>query len=229
MTARPLAARVLAVLALAVSPVLAAPPNVVGPVTLDAVGGLKLGAIKATLTHFDDAWSGATQARIKPRPGFPKASAGRWEMQSEFASRSSSVPFALTQTLEQSSGDVRVRYALTHPTGIGTKAMVLGLVLPSAEYRGKAVRFDDKAVTLPTETQKQEIFSGHSIKRIVLPTATGTLELTGTFGVYVQDERAMSGNDVTLRLFFSPGSGTLKEASLDFTLRHTPSGSGRLT
>jgi hypothetical protein len=222
MTARPLAARVLAVLALAVSPVLAAPPGAVGPVTLDAVGGMKIGAIKATLTHFDDAWSGATQARIKPRPGFPKSSAGRWEMQADFPSRSDNVPFALTQTLEQSSGDVRVKYRLTHPTGVGTRAMVLGLVLPSAEYRGKAIRFDDKAVTLPAETQKQEVFSGRDIKRIVLPIDTGTLELTGNFGVYVQDERAMSGNDVTLRLYFSPGSGNLKDASLDFTLRHTP-------
>ncbi|MBI4978024.1 MAG: hypothetical protein HZC28_11105 [Spirochaetes bacterium] len=177
-------------------------------------GDFSIGFIKGTIYAAKDWNSGRT---VTPAPGFPKKSASSYELQGEYRLLKGGV-FSIAETIRK-TGDASVHYevALKSDIDITLDALAVRLELPADLIKGKTITFDDKAVTPPVDFAGElGVYNGSGVKRIVIPSPSGKLVVTGLFDVYMQDSRKW-GPTFEIRIYFDKAKGPISQASARVT------------
>lgn len=182
-------------------------------------GVVRFPDVQMQVIHYDGQWGGIRQDALRPAAGFPKISEGSYELAGILPAKNGKEEFRFTQTVKKDGDSAELSITLESEAGVESKALAYALFLPIDSFSGKALTIDGKEVMLPQAHGGQEIFSGKEVRSLRIPLEDGVLEITGAFGLYVQDDRQWNGNTFQVRLSFTPGSGLLKSSALRLRLR----------
>ena len=89
--------------------------------------------------------------------------------------------------------------------------------LPVGKYGGIELKVNGKPLVLPKGKGEMQIYTGR-VASLELPGRNGPIALKGDFELHIQDNRAYSQPDYTLRIRFTPGYGAVTDASLELTV-----------
>lgn len=193
---------------------------------LRPTGAFWLDGLDFAVAHFTPGWTVTPQGQLRANDGYPKREGGAWETRGELPLRGEAVLPVFAQKMTP-AGDraFRVDYRVTHPEGVTTQELALQVTLPLELGAGRPVIVDGKSQVLP------EVFSARQIlheaiiqpRTLVLPSTTGTVEITGSFSLLVQDQRAWSQEGgYTVRIRFDVSDRRLVDAGLELGIRHLP-------
>lgn len=182
-------------------------------------GVVRFPDVQMQVIHYDGQWGGIRQDALRPAAGFPKIAEDSYELEGILPAKNGKEEFRFTQAVKKDGDGAELSITLASEAGVESKALAYALFLPIDSFSGKALTVDGKEVTLPQAHGGQEIFSGKEVRSLHIPLEDGVLEITGAFGLYVQDDRQWNGNTFQVRLSFTPGSGLLKSSALKLRLR----------
>ncbi|WP_157837255.1 glycosyl hydrolase family 5 [Geminisphaera colitermitum] len=199
-------------------------------------GTFNIDGAKFYIGHFDAKWVQTRQNALRiESPTTVSATSGVTETRGTLAIKTSPVPLALTQRLAPVAGDARAftaAWQLNAIDDVPTSEASFQIDLPVGQFAGQTVRLDAKTYPLPNETAKTaSLFSASPAPRaLIIPTRTGTLTITGNFGVRAQDNRKWSSPNYNFRLKFFDASDakttdnnkTLRAATLALQFRWQP-------
>lgn len=184
-------------------------------------GVVALGGLELYLVHFGPGWSWSRQGgeTVRILPGYPRQVEGGWDLRGRYRPGDGR-GFDLEQQLVPTAKGVDYRVAIDSPDGIPTELVLLAIDLPVADYAGKAVDFIGlRSVTLPADHGQDELISRGEASEVRIPTAEGTLVLSGPLSVGLTDNRRWNTNTYTVRLYLDPSAGKpLQRASLATSL-----------
>jgi hypothetical protein len=157
--------------------------------------------------------------------GYPKLDGSSWQTCLDFYLPDVPEPITLTESVDKAGADsFSVTYDASHPTGVPSQEMFVQLEVPISVASGKSILLDGKPIELPVDQASGQLFMDYDLSPhvLVLPSASGTVTVKGTFRVIVQDQRQW-GNDVySVRLPFEPMGKVLTHEEIQVTLSHTP-------
>ncbi len=175
------------------------------------------------LGHFDNAWAVTSQESTRVNAGYPQVSAGNFETRGEFQVRGSDEPLHLVETVTRQGADmIGLKWQLDHTKGLVSRTLCVQTVLPVAGFAGKSLRVDGKDCVLPVELKDSGVFFQAQVRELVIPTAHGTVTITGSFSLFVQDNRTWGGDNYSVRIHVSPPGQVIKHAELQLSLRYQP-------
>jgi hypothetical protein len=191
---------------------------------LRPTGGIDIGDIYAEVVYFDADWQETEEHDVfQPQIQSPDA-------KSHVATGAFAVPkgsFTLTEHITAIDGGIRFTADVAADKEIQCNELSLALNLPVSLVGGKKITVDGEAVNMPMEPAKQgeaHIFDKEGAKQIDIPTATGTLTLSGNFSILIQDDREWGDARYGLRLQFSPGSGPIKASKIEVKMTSKTAG-----
>lgn len=198
-----------------------------GPIaalTFEKSGELALDDARIHIVHFAKGWRCRTQGddTVQPGPGYPKQEGNTWRLEGTFKTAAGE-DFSLSeQVVPAGENAVRYRATLTSDTGIDTDSLSLGINVPVKPYAKKTIRFDDQELLLPEAFDEMSLITVSDVAKILVPTATGMLEIEGPVAAHVQDQRRWSHDSYQMRLSFTPATGVIKTAKIELLFRHVP-------
>jgi hypothetical protein len=190
-------------------------------------GAISLDGLNLRTIYFGKKWSDyrdQNRGVVVPDKGYPKTHAGGWLFKGAF--RTDGGEFAFSEELKKKAGNAwSLQERLHHSQGIYAETIALALTLPVDDFAGKSLIFDGDEVILPLKRSKHHIVTSRSVGQIGLCSAGGKIVLgsepSGLQAV-IQDERWFSGNSFTLRIFFTPYKGLIKDAALNLAIAFQP-------
>jgi len=203
----------------------AAPPGV-QTLEVQPSGTFVFDGVDFSLMHFTPEWVGTPQGRLRPASGFPRLDGETWEVKGGLAIRGTPTPLEITERLTKIGPHaLGADYVVKNSEGIATREMALQVALPLDLAAGRALTVGGEEVALPAAFSRRQIFEDPIGKEqlLVLPSATGTLEIKGVFSVLIQDQRQWKQDGgYTVRLRFARTDDPLQKAALQVTVRHSP-------
>jgi hypothetical protein len=192
---------------------------------IEDTGALELDGIHVQILHFSAGWRAKKQGDsgvVKPAAAYPKREKGAWKLEGTFRTATGD-SFALSQTLvREGKNAARYRATLTSEAGIATNFLALAIDLPTRRYANKTIQLGDKALVLPELFDEMALHSASDEESVVIPTATGVLEINGPVNVRIQDERRWGLDWYQMRLGFTQTTGVIQSSGIDVVFRHTP-------
>ncbi len=192
---------------------------------LRSSGAFSFDGLDFALVHFSPDWSAVSQEGVRPEAGYPHQGDPTWETRGALT-----VPGGDRLSYDQRITRIDGRafdadYLVTQPEGIQTQELALQVILPLELDAGRPVVLDGVARELPKQAERKVLLAEPAVKQrtLLLPAATGTIEIKGVFGVLVQDNRQWKQDAYTVRLQVPLPDGQLKQAALKLSLRHIPS------
>ncbi|MFA6286679.1 MAG: hypothetical protein WC661_04775 [Opitutaceae bacterium] len=192
---------------------------------LRANGAFSFDGLDFALMHFSPDWAAVSQEGARPEPGYPKRGDPTWETRGALAIQGNNARLAYGERITRTDGrSFEADYQVTHSEGIQTRELALQAMLPLELGAGRSVVLDGVARELPKQSQRKTVLAEPAMRErtLLLPAATGMIEIKGVFGVLVQDNRQWKQDAYTVRLQFSLPDGPLKQAALKLGLRHIP-------
>lgn len=187
--------RALSLLACAICPLLAEDWNPVPGISVHPRGELVVRGLTLTALHYDDAWRMTSPQMAVSERG--AAVDGAWRLAAPWKLAAGSA--VLTEEVRRDGEGIAVSAHLA--TSAATNLFCLSLALDGPTYRGKALRLDEAVVELPRESPKVQVHYAGGVSTVRVPLADGgTLELSGTLTVQVQDNRTWNSDTFSLRL-----------------------------
>lgn len=201
-----------------------------GEPTIDDQGVIRFGGLSFSVIHFDANWAMAGQrSDLKPEAGFPRRGSGTYELRGSFATRGGPVPLTFTQTVTTiDASSFAYKATVTATQAVPTNTLALLIELPTERYGGQKVFLDGQPATLPQKLAAMSVLRRDKVKKLEIPTTTGKLILEGELAVYVQDDRQFGSGQFSVRIYFSPGNGEIKAASLELKAGHVADAAVRL-
>lgn len=200
---------------------------------MNASGVFRVDGLGFEVIHFDDNWKKTLQKDLARVEGYPRldASANTWETRGTLAPGSTATLHLAQALTPLSPASFRAVWeaSVDAPGGIPTREVSLQCDIPISRYLDRTFTLDGSDYRLPATLDKQNIFAaptgGHTL---TLPTAGGSIVITGNYSVVLQDNRKWStaARTCTLRIRFSPQRSPLKKATLDVTFRYEPAPAG---
>jgi hypothetical protein len=197
-------------------------------VSITEMGMMHIGPMNAEVFQFDDKWLIAEQHDIfKPdatSPATPQP--GSHVISGTFVRPAPASPFHLTERLDSGvDGSVKFSATVTSDVEMPSNELSVAFSLPTSVYSGKQIILDKQPFTLPPDPAKKgeaALTASPSVQEIDLPSAAGTLVITGNINVAIQDDREWGDQRYAMRLHFSPDSGPIKESKIEFNLTWKP-------
>ncbi len=158
-------------------------------------------------------------------PGYPKQDGSSWQTCLDFYLPDVSEPITLTESVDKlDATSFSVSYDARHPTGVPSQEMFVRLEIPISIASGQSILLDGKPIDLPVEQATGQLFMDYDLMPhvLVLPSASGTVTVKGTFRVIVQDQRQWGKDVYSVRLPFEPMGKVLTHEEMKVTLSHTP-------
>ena len=201
----------------------------IGPFRIqESKGILSVDGLPFRLAHYGRDWWPIHQndGRTVAEAGYPKSSPGSFEWRGKMPVRMNQDHFCLTERLSAAGVDA-VDYSVTleSDSGIFTNALGLEAALPLPEFLSRTITINGKTVGFGPEFDKSKKTQFHfpkAVRTIVLPLAKGTLTITGEFSCNFQDSRQWKSESWQLRIYPTPGSGTIRSSELRLNFRFTP-------
>ncbi|MDR1282998.1 MAG: hypothetical protein LBK99_19575, partial [Opitutaceae bacterium] len=202
------------------------PPGV-SNLSLRPTGAFRFDGLDFALVHFNPEWASSAQGRARVDSGYPRQEGETWETRGSFAVRGSAAPLSFRQRVTSLDGlSFRADYtvACPDPEGAPTRELALQVTLPLEQVAGRTVVIDGTPHVLPPEFAGKTVLLEPAAKArtLSLPSATGTIEISGVFGLLVQDQREWKQDAWTVRIRFPLTGNRLRKAGLGVTLRHAP-------
>ncbi|MDR1283051.1 MAG: glycosyl hydrolase family 5 [Opitutaceae bacterium] len=202
-------------------------------------GTFNIDGAKFYVGHFDAKWVQTRQNALRiEKTNTQSVSPGVIETRGTLSIKTSPVPLALTQRLAPVAGDGRAftaTWQLKATDDVPASEASFQIDLPVEQFAGQTVRLDTRIYPLPNAPGKTTtLFSASPAPReLIIPTRTGTLTITGNFGIRAQDNRKWSSPNYNFRLKFLDTSDdkitnkttsdkTLRAASLALQFRWQP-------
>ncbi|MDR1283859.1 MAG: hypothetical protein LBK99_24035, partial [Opitutaceae bacterium] len=191
-------------------------------------GAFRFDGLDFALVHFNPEWASFTQGSARVDPGYPRREGATWETHGSFAIRGNTAPLSFRQRVTSLDGQsLRADYtvACPDPEGAPTRELALQVTLPLEQVAGRTVMLDGTPHVLPPEFAGKTVLLGEpetKARTLILPSVTGTIEISGVFGLLVQDQRGWKQDAWTVRIRFPLTENRLRQAGLDVTLRHAP-------
>jgi len=192
---------------------------------LGANGAIEIGDISAEVGHFDGDWTVSEQHDVfkASAPNPPATQPSSHVVTGVFVSASG--PFNLTDRMEAAGDGVHFSADMASDKPVETNELHMSFSLPVKSVGGKKAMIDGEPTLLPSEPAKQgeaQLISKDNVHKIEIPTATGTLIITGNLNMLLQDDREWNDDRFSLRLNFSPASGQIKESKIEFQMEWKP-------
>ncbi|AHF90796.1 hypothetical protein OPIT5_11855 [Opitutaceae bacterium TAV5] len=195
-------------------------------------GEFTFDGIQVVAGYFSPDWKRVDQTLSQPAPGYPRVLGidGEEDYETRIVFRRGggvSGPPALEQRLRRTGPHaLQLDSEITHPSGISVREAFIEFNIPAATGIGRAVTIDGAPHPLPETFAQARIVAAASVRPrvLTLPSATGTLTISGNFSLLIQDARQWRRNVFSVRLRFPLNSGEpLMRTSLSLALRHAPS------
>ena len=188
-------------------------------------GSFTLDGLAFEVVHFTPDWKRSSQSQTKPGHGFPKSGGGSWQSAVVMPAKNATLPFEVSTELKnREAGELGVSYEVKHPEGVATQEVSLQITLPLTVARGRSFELDGQTHEFPEEFGETFLMRGGKVARhsLTLPSESGTLTLSGVFGVLIQDQRTWDGDAYTVRLRFPDSKDNFTTCSLKADIRQTP-------
>lgn len=182
--------------------------------TVSKEGNLQIGKLELNWTTYASDWSATTlkSSTFQGETNYPRFSAGQFETAGKWNGFNLHVASSATaDTLQYSA-----RFKADPPVESRTLALVMNL---PADTPSPGVLVDGKAVHLPKVFERIQLFGSRKIRTLQLDLDGKTITVSGNYTLLIQDDRKWRNNYFVFRFSAHPGSGKLKEASLDLTIR----------
>jgi hypothetical protein len=184
-------------------------------------GILDIGDITAEVYHFNPAWTITEQHDVfKPEDKSPATQPSVHVISGAFPTASG--PSTLTETFTPADSGISYSATISSDKPLETNELSVSFSLPVKSFGGKQITVDGESVTLPADPAKKgepRIFDKDSAQKIELPTAAGTLVITGNLSFLLQDDREFGDQRYALRLHFTPGDGQITQSKIEFQLK----------
>jgi len=184
-------------------------------------GILDIGDITAEVYHFNAAWTITEQHDVfKPEDQSPATQPSVRVLSGAFPTASG--PSTLTETFAPADTGISYTATLSSDKPLDTNELSVSFSLPVKSFAGKQIVVDGTPVALPTDPAKKgepRILDKDGAQKIELPTAAGTLAITGNFSFLLQDDREYGDQRYALRLHFTPGDGQITQSKIEFQIK----------
>ena len=178
-------------------------------------GAIKIGQVKASIVHYTKKWKQSEQSS----PGntiekTDKKAGSRIVCTGEFPAGDKK--FNLKEDIKFTGNNSFTYQAeVNNKTGIETGSLSLLLKLKAANFAGKTLLINGKAVVLPEVKGKSHaIFSGAKNKTLIVPLGRDLLFIKTDCYVVVQDNRIFGSDVFQIRLHFTPWNNVITKADL---------------
>lgn len=193
---------------------------------IESNGNMAWHGITFYAAHFSPDWKRLSQQQQQRTAGFPKTDGNSWTSEGLLrASWTADSPILLRQQVTGEGGNtLQLAYEATSEKGTPTQEMFLQVEIPISIGAGKAVVLNGTAHTLPKQFGTSRLFTQGKPQptTLVIPAASGTLTIKGSFSLMAQDQREWNQNVYALRLRFSPERRDMREAQLRLSVTYTP-------
>ncbi|MGD0463515.1 MAG: hypothetical protein ABSB74_13605 [Tepidisphaeraceae bacterium] len=188
-------------------------------------GGIDIGDLYAEVVHFDDNWKEVEEHDVfQPTVQAPATQPSSKLLTGDFAVGAGT--FKLTEQIDPTDAGIHFSATMSSDKALATNEMSVALNLPVATFGGKKIVVDQQAVAMPAEPAAKgepHIFDKEDAKEIDLPTAAGTLIITGdNLNILVQDDREWGDPRYGLRIRFTPGDGQITSSKIDLQMKWKP-------
>jgi len=181
--------------------------------TIHPSGAFEYGGIQMGIIHFEPGWKGYRHQRNvgKALPGYPKTGSDVWTTKERFHNL-----FDLSETIRANgSGFIHYAAEVRADQPVETATLALELYLRGDLFAGKEVLIDGRPLRLPSELERTRLFEQTPVQNLTIPTAKGALQFTGSFSLYIQDNRNFNSKPgFVVQLRFTPYRGAISHASL---------------
>lgn len=195
----------------AATAVFAFPPGV----TVEPAGNMKICGLSGGVTVFNRNWQQTKQSsrNILAEPGYPVPSEKIYEHKG-ILKIPDTAGFTFQQWVkEKNSTSATYSMKLLNRDGIVCQAVVWSLELPASQFEGRSLLLNGKQTVIKSTSRPI-----YHVKELILPVDGRKIILNGDFTLQIQDNRSWSVPTFSMRLYFTPGAGKIKETSLAFTI-----------
>ena len=198
-----------------------------GGVEVRSNGRFTAGGISFSLVFFGAGWSSyVTNESLAATAGFPQRGGASVLVRGNLNLPDGNSPLEVSGKLEQPEGETRVRvsWQVGHREGIRAETLCVSARIPIACGAGSAVTLETRngpvEFTLPyDQAQNPNLFEAAGVSRVLLPSPGGQVEIAGdNLRISLHDDRPHGGGSYSARIYFSPGSGLIHKAALDFDI-----------
>ncbi len=185
-------------------------------------GVLDIGPVYAEVNHYDASWVVAQQHDRFQRDPAPRRARGptRTEVIRGVLVTAGGQA-RLVEQVEPTNGGIRYRVAFTSSSPIPTNELATAFLLPLAAFGGRTIRVDGRALRLPTAPRPKgsaRILAKSNVREVIVPMPRGALILAGNFDFLIQDDREWGDQRYSMRLHFTPDSGSISSSRIDLRM-----------
>lgn len=176
--------------------------------------------------HFTPGWAPTLQGLGSVKSGYPRLEGRTWETRTIIPAHGAESTLSLVERIEPLNREAfRLNYSVTHATDLPTREVSLQVTLPLDQTTGRPILLDGVPYILPPTLAGREILTDLGLKsrKLLLPSATGEIEITGVFRLLVQDQRVWKQDGgYSVRIQFELPQEQPQRGDLELTLRHIP-------
>jgi hypothetical protein len=188
---------------------------------LRPVGLIDIGDMYAEVNYYDSKWTIAQQHdKFEPDDAKPATQPSVHEISGVLTTAAGEARYS--ERVEAIDRGIKYSATFSSEKPLDTNELSMAFILPNKTFGGKTIQVDGQpqalSMTAPAKGQAmiQEKDEAHEVD---LPTPTGTLIITGDFKFLIQDDREWGDPRYSMRLFFTPGSGQIKESKIELTMK----------
>lgn len=131
--------------------------------------------------------------------------------------------FDYKQSVKRKGPDaLRLSCLIQQPAGTETNMLAYQGRLPVRHYAGAELYLDEEPLPLPATFTGEQHLAIRQVRTVRMVTRDGMLSYEGSFTVMVVDDRKFGGNTFSVRFFYMPHQGDIRESSFKTTVTLQP-------
>ncbi|HEY1628453.1 MAG TPA: hypothetical protein VGF52_01265 [Tepidisphaeraceae bacterium] len=194
---------------------------------LRPVGVIDIGDAYAEVNYYDSKWTIAQQHdKFVPGKAAPATQPSVHEISGVLTTAAG--PAKYSERVEAIDGGIKYSAELSSEKPLDTNELSMAFILPLDTFGGKQIVVDAQSQKLSKDAPAKGsamILQKDDAHEVDVTTPRGTLAISGDFKFLIQDDREWGDPRYSMRLFFTPGSGQIKDSKIELIMKWKPSGS----
>jgi hypothetical protein len=191
---------------------------------LRPVGVIDIGDAFAEVNYYDAKWTIAQQHdKFVPGEAAPATQPSVHEISGVLTTAAG--PAKYSERVEAIEGGIKYSAVFSSEKPLDTNELSMAFILPLDTFGGKQIVVDAQPQKLSKDAPAKGlamILQKDDAQEVDVPTPRGTLAITGDFKFLIQDDREWGDPRYSMRLFFTPGSGQIKESKIELMMKWKP-------
>jgi hypothetical protein len=189
-------------------------------------GLLDIDDIYTEISFYDGNWTIAQQHdRFQPGPATQPSSPNVYDLSGTLATTPGDLKIDEHVT-KADDGSIKYVATVSSAKEIQTNELSLAFLLPTKSFGGKQIVIDQQPIALPAEPAQKGaavLQAMDDVEQVELPLAKGDkLAISGHFKLLIQDDREWGDARYSMLLYFTPGSGDIKESKIELLMKRVP-------